>query len=270
MENEEALRKLGLNKYEAKAYLCIFRYSVVDAKTICEEEKIPYGKIYETLSSLEDKKFIEVQNTRPKKYHAIKPSIAFESFFEDKKSKMELELDNVKELLDTVGENITHKNKVKSKQSEFWKVAFMKDVPKMLIECFENTEHEINLLIREPEDLQDFSELSDELFQLIGKFSAASKRGIKLKILRNKNKRSHLLKYIEKPQKDIVRMIKETDEEISNMFMIFDKETVLMSITNPLKKNSVLAMIKIWNPALAKELNSSFLKLWKKEKFIVD
>ena len=34
MSNEDDLKSIGLNKYETKAYLCIVKHNVVDAKTI--------------------------------------------------------------------------------------------------------------------------------------------------------------------------------------------------------------------------------------------
>ena len=84
MDDEKLLRDAGLNKYESSAYLSLLKGGVVEAGELSRNSKIPMGKIYEVLKTLEDLGFIEVQMSRPKRYRAIEPKIAFDNFYSRK------------------------------------------------------------------------------------------------------------------------------------------------------------------------------------------
>ncbi len=265
MTIEEDLRKIGLNKYESKAYLTIMKHTIVDAKTICKESEIPYGKIYETLSSLENKGFIEAQNTRPKKYRTIKPAKSFEIFFSKKKEKTEEELNKTKELLDSIGEKLSNKNKIVDGESNFWKVAFKKEIPKMIIECFDNVDDSVHILMgRHEKNSPEIKNVSEELRIMFKKINYTIHKGIDVKIIKNlQDKLSTELISDFGFETDFSKFVREIKLNNSDIFMIFDEEIVLLEINNPLNKNEMLAMIKVWNPSLAKELSEKFKYLWK-------
>ena len=52
------LKKLGLTGYEAKVYLSLVKIGKSKAKDICNDSKVPYGKIYDVLNSLVNKKIV--------------------------------------------------------------------------------------------------------------------------------------------------------------------------------------------------------------------
>ena len=268
MSDEENLRKIGLNKYEAKAYLCILNHGIIDAKTICQKENIPTGKIYETISSLKNKNFIEVQNTRPKKYRAVKPSIAFEKFYSEKKKQMETDLAKSKETMDMIGEVLSRKNKNVYEEKEFWKVAFKKDILKMMMDCINNAEKETNFLINEPLDNTNMKDFLYDLPLLISKLKQLSKKGVKIRILKEKSGKRPLKDLFKKTEidKNLLNSVRVLEKKTPDLFMIFDNETILIRVANPLIENDFLAMIKIWNPMLAKDLNERFIKLWEMSK----
>jgi sugar-specific transcriptional regulator TrmB len=70
----EALGVLGLTQYEAKVYKTIASEGASTAKDISNICGIPYGKIYEVISSLGKKGFVEVLPTKPMKYRAVDPT----------------------------------------------------------------------------------------------------------------------------------------------------------------------------------------------------
>lgn len=265
MTIEEDLRKIGLNKYESKAYLTIIKHTVIDAKIISKESEIPHGKIYETLSSLENKGFIEAQNTRPKKYRAIKPAKSFEIFFSKKKENVEEELNKTKELLDSIGEKLSNKNKIVDEESNFWKVAFKENIPKMIIECFDNVDYSVHILMggheKNPPEIKNVNE---ELRIMFKKINYIVTKGIDVKIIKNvQDKLSAELMNEFGFETDFSKFVREIKLNTSDIFMIFDEEIVLLEINNPLNKNEMLAMIKVWNPSLAKQLSDKFKYLWK-------
>lgn len=79
------LRELGLTDYETRAYLALLERGVLTASQISENADVPYSKVYETLTSLERKGWIETEKGRPRHYYPKTPSEALAT------AKMQLE-----------------------------------------------------------------------------------------------------------------------------------------------------------------------------------
>jgi sugar-specific transcriptional regulator TrmB len=79
-----SLSDLGLSQYESKVYTSLIRSKVMTAKEISDVCGIPYGKVYETLSSLAKKGFISILPTRPMKYKVVSPDKVIELVRKDK------------------------------------------------------------------------------------------------------------------------------------------------------------------------------------------
>ncbi len=87
MQNEQLLQEVGLNAYEAAAYLSLLKLGVSEASDIYRDSEVPYGKIYSVLESLAGKGFVEVQASRPKKFRAVDPELALDTFLRGEKPK---------------------------------------------------------------------------------------------------------------------------------------------------------------------------------------
>lgn len=72
----EALKKLGLTKYEIRAYITLLEQEVRTASQISKNSGVPFSKIYGVLSNLKDKGWVEVEHSRPNKYYPKSPSFA--------------------------------------------------------------------------------------------------------------------------------------------------------------------------------------------------
>jgi len=70
------LRELGLTDYETRAYLALLERGVLTASQVSENAGVPYSKVYETLTSLERKGWIETEKGRPGRYYPKAPSEA--------------------------------------------------------------------------------------------------------------------------------------------------------------------------------------------------
>ncbi|WP_243466540.1 TrmB family transcriptional regulator [Methanosarcina mazei] len=79
MQNEQLLQEVGLNAYEAAAYLSLLKLGVSEASDIYRDSEVPYGKIYSVLESLAGKGFVEVQASRPSKNRYVS-SLPFSEF----------------------------------------------------------------------------------------------------------------------------------------------------------------------------------------------
>ena len=96
MQKKRLLQDIGLNAYEAAAYLSLLKLGVSEASAVCKDSDVPYGKVYTVLESLSKNGFVEVQASRPKKFRAIDPDTALDDFFEIRKSEIEREVDILK------------------------------------------------------------------------------------------------------------------------------------------------------------------------------
>ncbi len=70
----KVLKELGLTDYETRSYLALLERGVLTASQVSEEAEVPYSKIYETLTSLEKKGWIETEHGRPARYYPKAPS----------------------------------------------------------------------------------------------------------------------------------------------------------------------------------------------------
>ena len=87
-KTKKILQDLGLTDYEIKAYFRLLSAPGVQASEVSKGSDVPVSKIYEVLSNLERKGWVESQNSRPTRYFPKSPSTALQAL----KMKMEAEL----------------------------------------------------------------------------------------------------------------------------------------------------------------------------------
>lgn len=68
------LKKIGLNEYEARAYLALVGLHEATAREILEAGSIPQGRVYDVLKNLANKGYIEIQSGTPTYYRAVDPA----------------------------------------------------------------------------------------------------------------------------------------------------------------------------------------------------
>jgi len=94
--SKRALKEIGLTEYEINAYTALLEKGPCEASQTSKEAGVPYSKIYDVLSSLENKGWVEVENSRPKKYFPKPPSEALESTRLSTESNLQSNLDLAK------------------------------------------------------------------------------------------------------------------------------------------------------------------------------
>jgi len=75
-DTRRVLRELGLTDYETRAYLALLERGVLTASQVSENAGVPYSKVYEILTLLERKGWIETERGRPSRYYPKAPSEA--------------------------------------------------------------------------------------------------------------------------------------------------------------------------------------------------
>ncbi|MHA1731617.1 MAG: TrmB family transcriptional regulator [Promethearchaeota archaeon] len=68
-----ALKEFGLTDYETRAYVTLVINGTSSAKDISDDTGIPYSRIYDVLTALENRGWVLVQQGRPMLYQAARP-----------------------------------------------------------------------------------------------------------------------------------------------------------------------------------------------------
>ncbi|TET24265.1 MAG: TrmB family transcriptional regulator [Candidatus Cloacimonadota bacterium] len=95
---QEYLIQIGLNSYEAKAYLGLLRRRSFTAPELWKITKIPRSRVYDILSSLNEKGFVSILPGKPRRFCALDPLIALKNL----QVSVEREISAKKEHLDSV------------------------------------------------------------------------------------------------------------------------------------------------------------------------
>ncbi len=89
MEIKGYLNEFGLGMYEQRTYLALVELGSAKAPIICKKSGVPYGRIYDILSKLEERKLILCSNNEPKIFTLIDPKISFTQIIKEKERQME-------------------------------------------------------------------------------------------------------------------------------------------------------------------------------------
>ena len=280
MSLEETFDKLGLTKYESQAYYYIIQNGPVEAAEITRDTNIPNGKIYETLNKLENNGFIEIQQSRPKKYLSRNINIAIEEFLEQKKEDFELEFKK----LETLGNQAIkefeqiHINKEPKKEEIFWRTAFGTEIHDVYFTTIKETKHSILYFL--PHSMHDRSFSPESLHKHINEknSSATEEKDFISKLLTLKEDKSIKILFAGKEEcpyfkeifKDVIEnktsiKVKGLREDIITAPMLLvDDNITIMDIVDPLDNHSTIGITKIWDRRLNNNLKEKISVLWQK------
>ncbi|MCD6265041.1 MAG: TrmB family transcriptional regulator [Deltaproteobacteria bacterium] len=264
------LKELGLSNYEAEAYLKVVEVGVAEAGEICKKTKIPFGRVYQVLNSLAAKGLIEVQNTRPKRYTARKTRLAFKTLLQQKRENMEKQLQKTIEAASQIEEIISKKIPTAPKERTFWTTAVgVEEAIEMLRSNFEEAEKEICIILQHayPDEECNYK---DSEATIPKEAIKAAERGVKIKVLLNEELIIPKIEYMKEcgmKEKIMDKVeIRAMKNAIPTYFEVIDGEKVVLKVNNPKNPAQILAMTKIWDVKLAKEIREKFEEMWSEAK----
>lgn len=100
------LREMGLNQYEAQAYLALSMHGVDTAGDIAEVGKIARPRVYDVLSKLQEKGFAALKSGRPAKYTALPLAEAVNTLKKRRQEALKEELQRIEELGEALGRKL--------------------------------------------------------------------------------------------------------------------------------------------------------------------
>ena len=279
MSLEESLDKLGLTKYEAQAFTYIVQNGSVEAGEITGDTNIPNGKIYETLNKLEFYGFIEIQQSRPKRYRSRNINIAIEEYLERKKELLDLEFKKLEDLGTKAIQQFEqiHLEESPKKEEIFWRTAFGPEINELYYTSMKEAKHSILYFI--PHSIHDRSmskltfkshahENKDEFNQEKDLIAQLLSQGQKDKITRILFAGEYECPFF----KDLFSLLldKEPAIEIRALqqdiitppIILIDDIITIMDIVDPIDNHTTMGITKIWDSRLNKKLKEKIETLW--------
>ncbi|MHA2247785.1 MAG: TrmB family transcriptional regulator [Candidatus Hodarchaeales archaeon] len=250
----------GLSNYESRAYLTLLSNGIRTAREIADESKIPFGRIYDVLSSLEDKGLADKQESRPKKFVAKRPKAALNNLLTMKKG----ELQSLTEKAFVIEEKLSNIRATKLEESLFWSVALGEKAISRYIEKLSEAEKELHLII----DIRVAARMPqiDVIMNLINTIKHLSLHGVSVKILLSGvtpgSLEEEYLASIAKFFDVLDRAEVKHCRKCTTAFDIIDNEKVLLKVMNPVKPHEFFAWIFVWQKKFALELKHKFQELW--------
>jgi sugar-specific transcriptional regulator TrmB len=96
------LKTLGLNKYEARAYLALLGHDESSAVEVANRASIPRQRIYDVLANLRDWDMVIAKDGRPVRHTARDPAIALPSMLEIRRNRQKAEHEQLMGLVETI------------------------------------------------------------------------------------------------------------------------------------------------------------------------
>jgi sugar-specific transcriptional regulator TrmB len=269
VDMETMMREAGLNKYEAACYNTLLRGGVLTANDISKRASVPMGKIYETLSSLSSMGFIEVQNTRPMKYHPMKPKVAFRSFYERKRRERDKELELLKETISRIeSASSVHKDHLHDEKL-FWTTTMgSEDIMRSYRSSLAEAERDILIIVSErmrEEERQSYREVIPYFMEF---FREAVSRGVQVRIIDSHTGVKALIERMisevedEREKRKLSRFIEVRNLGSNHDFTLIDDVTTILDLGDPIMKGQIIATIKICDGGFNRRLRERFEEIW--------
>ncbi|MFX0124270.1 MAG: TrmB family transcriptional regulator [Candidatus Hodarchaeota archaeon] len=258
----QELEILGLSNYESRAYLTLLLTGIRTAKEISNESKIPFGRVYDVLSSLEDKGLADRQESRPKKFVAKEPKIALNNLLKIKTA----ELQTLTTKAAVIEEKLSNLQTTKPEDSLFWSVVLGEKAIDRYIEKIGETENELQAIL----NIRVAARIPQKkiIKNLIATIKLLTERGVSVQILLCGVTPGSLEEtYLASIAHFFVVLnraeVKRT-QQTPTAFDIIDGEKILLKVMNPVNPDEFFAWIFVWQKKLAMELKPKFQELWTK------
>ncbi len=265
----EGLRRLGLTGYESQAYIALLKLGDAEADEIAQHAKIPMGRIYNVLSSLEEDHLVRTQDTRPRRYACVDPEAALTRLCAAKQE----ELKQVSQNLEAISESL--KNELagmagRKPDSNFWTVAIGKESIELVREIIASSKQELLFFLASRKTSERIRKdlLKEDHIEMLAAIYDSIRKGVEVKVILNNDVDFSKLEKLSIVNKMMIHLGKEFDYRLATIpatpFDIIDGENVLLQMLNPLDPDELFAVVNIRDAKLAEELRSKFFAIWEK------
>ncbi len=281
-ELKEFLKNMKLSSYAIASYISLLPTNILTAKEISKRSSVPGGRIYEVLEDLKEKGLIRIQESRPKKYIAIPPNLAFHNLISHLTEENQRKITSLINIAKKLESDLYKSDLMKRSETSrvFWSTALgYISIESLYINSIKELEEELLINVSlNPNSVKRLPFLK----RIIKEMSTVLDRGVNIKYLCSfdpdqeispeQNELNNIKLFNEfiskfedffniSPKKNGLE-IKYTFKRIPTFYDIFDKERVILKLQNPLNPSDIFACLNVLDPKLALELRKKFLNLW--------
>lgn len=263
---QEKLRSFGLTRYESDVYLTLLRIGTGDANLIATTSGVPSGRIYSILSSLQEKKIIHSQETRPRKFAAVDPGTALKYLLENQRFKLQQASLNISDLAVEL-ERELQGIKPSPQTNLFWTAALgFEETHNIIIEQINQVNNEMSLTVGYPEMINYLPCRSGEKNETKDALLRALERGVKFRMLIESSIR-HPDEHDDETTKNILKHFGKNLEcrktaFASTLFDVIDDDKINLKISSPINKDELFAIVHVRDRNLAVKMKDHFNNLW--------
>lgn len=151
---KNTLKNLGLTEYGAKAYIGLVKSGPTTARDLSEISGVPHSRIYDILSKLENRGWIESQSGRPTRYRAKSPSEVIRLHKIRQEEKLKEASETIRQELDPLYEEGGEMEK-----PDVWTIRGETEILSRIEEMFASAE--IEVLVSIPYFSNEFSKIEE-------------------------------------------------------------------------------------------------------------
>ncbi len=263
----EKLRKLGLTGYEAQAFVTLLKLGDAEANEIANRAKVPIGRIYSVLSTLEDLRLIHAQDTRPRRYECVEPSTALDRLSKNKQEELKRASEELEMLTNNLASELSG---VRAKKSDktFWTIAIGNKSQELVQECILGAQKEILFFMASRTSSERLKKKFriEKYPEIINAISEALEKGIEVKVILSREVDFSELEDSSDIKKLMAHMGNKFNCKLAAIpatpFDIIDRENVLLQMLNPLAPDELFAVVNVRDTKLAEELRKKFFTIW--------
>lgn len=247
----EDLKKLGLNDYQAKAYLALLKYGTQTGGEVAKHSEIPPTRVFDVLKSLVDKGLADMIGEKPMLFKALKPEKGLGGMIERKIEDLKAsETDLIKSL--KVFQVPISKPRIHEKITT---VLGFRKMFSHFVEWAKTAKSEI-LIYSVGEEIP---------FSVKTAVRKAVKGGIKIRFIATRHDEEN--KHILKEFKTFGWKMRHYPSTQEFTFSVIDKKECMINVRNPEEKEERISIF-FEIPGLAKSLAEYYEVLWKKSEII--
>ncbi|MFZ3385527.1 MAG: helix-turn-helix domain-containing protein [Candidatus Methanoperedens sp.] len=263
----EKLKKLGLTSYESQAYIALLKLGDAEADEIALNAKIPMGRIYSVLSSLEEVHLVRAQDTRPRRYACVDPAAALTGLCSVKQKELKQASEEIEALAGDLKNDLSGVVARKT-EKRFWTVAIGNESNELVRELISGSQKELLFFMASRMTSERIKNviLKENYIDILAALYDSVKKGVEVKIILNNSVNFDKLEDLPIVKKLMRHIGTEFNCRLATIpatpFDIIDGENVLLQMLNPLNPDELFAVVSIRDEKLAKELRNKFFAIW--------
>jgi HTH-type transcriptional regulator, sugar sensing transcriptional regulator len=247
------LRDLGLNAYEARAYLTLLGKDSFTATQIADYAAVPRQRIYDTLAALAERGLvISRPGRRGNTYAAVSPQQALSSLLEAEQQRLGQLAQATSRLIEELSAVFNEGQKEQS-PLEYIEVLRGPAISQRFAEIQQNCQREI-LVFTKPPYARPPEENTEGLEVIDRKIQARSV--YEYEVLENPETREAIRLFIQRGEQ--ARFV----DTLPMKLVIVDESIVMFAMEDPLAGRKELTILVIENPQLALALKLAFEAAW--------